>query len=576
MQHPCILRFFGSVDDGCTVSLITEYADAGDLQQLLRQVVNNDARLEELAVMALFSQIADAVCYVHTKRVLHRDLKPSNVMLSLEGRAKLGDFGVAKVIAGSAVSLDRMTCVGSPIYMAPEVVGGQIYGAACDVWSLGVILYELCTLRKPFHGRSLGEVAMRIMTGSYEPMEGNGTGVDVIAAFAKPLVERMLVLEADERAGMREIVSFPIIRMCLSSAACLRLCVADLVRRNSVVGAEEAGNARSGPEAGADALLSTPLATPAPAEAKASDLLPAGDSGAFAGQAATVRSTFTFGTEAFDTTVLGKDIGGLTFSGTLDLQGTLKTQTFRDPDLLKSLLEEAAIAEVAVAVSPSPLPLDANAVTPSPHSETPPHGSIAGDCERPRLDSRDTQAESRIHRLDLSCLQTMANAVTAPGGGGTLRSSGGLVQNSSPPLTSVCLFPCEVRDERMLQRQRARSRGLGDSGAASAFQLHRAGHRSTSGDICKGLVGAAAGTAAAADSGSPETGELPLGECGSRPGLVSSRSSPSLLQACSSTPPQDRSPGMQAPGLPELKPSRSLARLAAGRSVASAAPTRLP
>jgi len=231
LHHPGVLRFYGSLNDGYMVTLITEYADSGDLQHLLRRVVDEGRRIEDLAVLSLFTQLADAVRHVHSKRVLHRDLKPSNVLLTSEGLVKLGDFGVAKVLAGTAVQEGQMTFVGSPIYMAPEVVAGEQYGAVCDVWSLGVILYELVALRKPFEGRSLGEIAMRIMMGEYEPLESlDHSAYESLVEVAQPIVARMLVREVSNRANMDEVMKFPLLRTVLASTSCCRRCVAALIQ----------------------------------------------------------------------------------------------------------------------------------------------------------------------------------------------------------------------------------------------------------------------------------------------------------------------------------------------------------
>eukprot|EP00927_Polykrikos_kofoidii_P054069 TRINITY_DN48555_c0_g1_i1.p1 TRINITY_DN48555_c0_g1~~TRINITY_DN48555_c0_g1_i1.p1 ORF type:complete len:799 (-),score=89.78 TRINITY_DN48555_c0_g1_i1:27-2423(-) len=232
MHHPCILRFYASIDDGSAVHLITEYADSGDLQQLLRKFVDHGRRLEGFAALAIFAQLAGAVKHVHSKRVLHRDLKPSNILLTSEGLVKLGDFGVAKVIAGTAI-YDQTSCVGSPVYMAPEVVGGQNYGAACDVWSLGVILYEICALKKPFEGRSLGEVAMRIMTGQFTPLSSN---LEALADLAQPLVDRMLVLEVVDRATIAEVTRNPLISTLADSPMSCAACVSAILRYNDARG----------------------------------------------------------------------------------------------------------------------------------------------------------------------------------------------------------------------------------------------------------------------------------------------------------------------------------------------------
>eukprot|EP00928_Gymnodinium_smaydae_P062557 TRINITY_DN46395_c0_g1_i1.p1 TRINITY_DN46395_c0_g1~~TRINITY_DN46395_c0_g1_i1.p1 ORF type:complete len:567 (+),score=81.17 TRINITY_DN46395_c0_g1_i1:177-1877(+) len=476
MQHPSILQFFHSIDDGETVSLVTEYADAGDLQHLLRWCTDRKQRLEDLTALAIFAQLADAVKHVHSKRVLHRDLKPSNILLTSRGMIKLGDFGVAKLVAGTA-AYDKMTCVGSPIYMAPEVVGGEPYGPACDVWSSGVILYELCTLRKPFEGRSLGEVAMRIMTGTYKPLEDSDAST--CSEFAQPLLSKMLILEVAERATMQEIVQAPILRMLSASAAGCSACVARLLQ-------DKASNGLSSQDADLQSSL-----TKGSLQAQLGDTIATLDATAIVADALQSETIGAVDEEScsLGSTLLGASIrrpspppqdAGSTFnseslkdllSGALHLdsvgpalEGTSLTQL--DPEALAQMSDFARAAgaqKVTKALDASGLVSTAANEDPKPVRQVEPSSDARGGVSNgapsvptvlesspsvsstfdPRasplqkvaLDPRDTQAGSRILRLDRGSLSSTTVAVERPPTG-------------------------EVQDERLRQRQRARmSRG---------------------------------------------------------------------------------------------------------------------
>eukprot|EP00931_Biecheleriopsis_adriatica_P075073 TRINITY_DN49020_c0_g1_i1.p1 TRINITY_DN49020_c0_g1~~TRINITY_DN49020_c0_g1_i1.p1 ORF type:complete len:803 (-),score=183.69 TRINITY_DN49020_c0_g1_i1:106-2514(-) len=219
LQHPCILRYYGSLEGGESLSLVMEYADAGDLQVLLKKQAESEKPFEAIVLLAVFSQLVMAVAHVHQHRVLHRDLKPSNVMLTSAGFLKLGDFGVAKVLAGTTVC-DQMTCVGSPTYMAPEIVSGEAYGAPCDVWSLGVILYELATFRRPFEGRSLGELVMRISSGQFQSIDkhiGQQPGSHAIMDAVNPLISKMMEIDPKMRAKMADIARNPTLQVFIAS-----------------------------------------------------------------------------------------------------------------------------------------------------------------------------------------------------------------------------------------------------------------------------------------------------------------------------------------------------------------------
>lgn len=89
---------------------------------------------------------------------MHRDLKSLNVFLTKQGIAKLGDFGIAKVLSSTVDH--AKTIVGSPYYLSPEIIENRPYSFKSDIWSLGVLLYELCALKPPFNGANLHALAL--------------------------------------------------------------------------------------------------------------------------------------------------------------------------------------------------------------------------------------------------------------------------------------------------------------------------------------------------------------------------------------------------------------------------------
>ena len=93
-------------------------------------------------------QICMALEYVHRRKVIHRDIKTQNVFLTSSNTVKVGDFGISKVLESSTQV--AMTVVGTPYYMAPEACLSEPYTSKSDIWALGVIVYELCSLRQPF------------------------------------------------------------------------------------------------------------------------------------------------------------------------------------------------------------------------------------------------------------------------------------------------------------------------------------------------------------------------------------------------------------------------------------------
>jgi NIMA (never in mitosis gene a)-related kinase len=103
--------------------------------------------------MKWFCQLCLAVKHLHSKKVIHRDIKAQNVMLTHDDDVKLGDFGISKILENTGDFAH--TSLGTPYYLSPEICSGQKYNFKTDIWMLGCVLYELCTLQKPFEGDSL-------------------------------------------------------------------------------------------------------------------------------------------------------------------------------------------------------------------------------------------------------------------------------------------------------------------------------------------------------------------------------------------------------------------------------------
>ena len=131
--------------------LVMEYAAAGTLEHLIEAQVEAKTALRTIAVHVWLYQLASALQIVHEANILHRDIKTSNILLTAAGDIKLADFGLAKRIdEGANMSLMAETHCGTLIYLAPERARGERYSKASDVWGVGVVLYEMLTLRYPF------------------------------------------------------------------------------------------------------------------------------------------------------------------------------------------------------------------------------------------------------------------------------------------------------------------------------------------------------------------------------------------------------------------------------------------
>ncbi len=150
LNHPNIARLY---DAGMTTSgqpyLALEYVEGGRIDVFVRE-----ARLDLRARLTLFLQVIDAVTHAHAQLVVHRDLKPSNILVTADGQVRLLDFGIAKLLEKGEAQETELTAQGgralTPDYASPEQIAGLPLGTASDVYSLGVVLYELLTQIRPY------------------------------------------------------------------------------------------------------------------------------------------------------------------------------------------------------------------------------------------------------------------------------------------------------------------------------------------------------------------------------------------------------------------------------------------
>ncbi|XP_028857573.1 serine/threonine-protein kinase Nek3 isoform X2 [Denticeps clupeoides] len=197
MQHPNIVAFRDAFEADGSLYIVMEFCGGGDLLHRIRQQKN--VLFTEDVILKWFSQMCAGTLHVHDKRVLHRDLKSKNVFLTDNGTVKLGDFGSACVL-NSAEGVAK-SYVGTPYYVSPEVWDNKPYNNKSDVWSLGCVLYELCTLRHPFQARSWKSLILKVCRGSYDPLPQN------LPYELHHLVKNMLKTNPRDRPSVRTILS---------------------------------------------------------------------------------------------------------------------------------------------------------------------------------------------------------------------------------------------------------------------------------------------------------------------------------------------------------------------------------
>jgi serine/threonine protein kinase len=189
VSHPNVCRVYdvGEIEGQHYLSM--EYVDGEDLASLLRRI----GRLPQDKALELSRELCAGLAAAHDKKVLHRDLKPANVMIDGRGRARITDFGLAVVTEDGA---SEGEIAGTPAYMAPEQLAGKGASVRSDVYSLGLVLYELFTGKKAFEAGSLAE--LRHMKETATP-----TAPSALARDLDPNVERVILRCLEKDAARR-------------------------------------------------------------------------------------------------------------------------------------------------------------------------------------------------------------------------------------------------------------------------------------------------------------------------------------------------------------------------------------
>ena len=217
LNHQNIVHYYDSFIDGKLLNIVMGLCDGGDLQEFLKKR-NKQNKIKEPLVWHLFIQICKGMAYMHSKRILHRDLKTANIFLSNTNdpkrpKVKIGDLGVARVLDNS--SSFAQTMVGTPYYLSPELCEDKPYNNKSDVWALGCVLYEMCSLTHPFEANNQGALILKIVRGKYPSLS-----TDEYSGALRHLVTCLLSRSPMRRPTVQQVLDLEVVR---SWAARLRL-----------------------------------------------------------------------------------------------------------------------------------------------------------------------------------------------------------------------------------------------------------------------------------------------------------------------------------------------------------------
>ncbi|XP_028040976.1 serine/threonine-protein kinase fused [Bombyx mandarina] len=197
LNHPNIIRMIDSFDTDTELVVVTEYAE-----KELHGILAKEGCLNEEQVKKITWDLVSALYYLHSHRVLHRDLKPQNVLLDSTGRAKLCDFGLARIMTNATHILTSIK--GTPLYMAPELIDEKPYDHQADLWSLGCIVYELIAGQPPFCTMSIWQLVRMIR---HKPVQWPS----FISTNARTFLQGLLHKDPLKRMSWPEILEHPFV-----------------------------------------------------------------------------------------------------------------------------------------------------------------------------------------------------------------------------------------------------------------------------------------------------------------------------------------------------------------------------
>ena len=197
LNHPNIIRLYNVSETEEEIKILLEYAENGNLYDLIQK----EKGFSELKAYKYFIQIVNAVYFLHQNNIIHRDIKPENILLCENDLIKLCDFGWAKELTME----NRYTFCGTVEYMAPEIVGSEKYDYSVDIWSLGILLYELLMGHSPFRAKKDRNTMIKIKLHNLSFKEKS------LSSECINLIKGLLESNPSNRLKIKDIFNHPFI-----------------------------------------------------------------------------------------------------------------------------------------------------------------------------------------------------------------------------------------------------------------------------------------------------------------------------------------------------------------------------
>ena len=201
LDHENIIKLYNFNEDNENINIVMEYAPNGNLYDLITKTKTG---FDEYKAFEYFIQVVNAVHYLHNNNIIHRDIKPENILIGEDNKIKLCDFGWAKELSLE----NRSTFCGTVEYMAPEIVGSENYDYGVDIWSLGILLYELLYGHSPFKANNTKNVILNIKSHELTYDDTNKT----VSKSCKDLIQKILNNNPQKRYKIKDILEHPFVK----------------------------------------------------------------------------------------------------------------------------------------------------------------------------------------------------------------------------------------------------------------------------------------------------------------------------------------------------------------------------
>ena len=201
LDHENIIKLYNFNEDNENINIIMEYAPNGNLYDL---ITKEKTGFSEYKAFEYFIQVVNAVYYLQNNNIIHRDIKPENILIGEDNKIKLCDFGWAKELSLE----NRSTFCGTVEYMAPEIVGSENYDYGVDIWSLGILLYELLYGHSPFKANNTKNVILNIKLHELTYDDTNKK----VSKSCKDLIQKLLNNNPQKRYKIKDILEHPFVK----------------------------------------------------------------------------------------------------------------------------------------------------------------------------------------------------------------------------------------------------------------------------------------------------------------------------------------------------------------------------